>query len=100
MRIFRWLLASYLLLAFLACVLVYLGDAHDVPIGRWADANEYLLYVAIPFAVLLVIPGGLAVDGGNLAHMLMVFAAAAAEVAVFYAIVARFCKVRRPPHSI
>ena len=88
MRVFRWLLTMYLVAAFLACLLVYLGDAHDVAIGRWADSNEHLLYVVIPLAVVLVIPGQLAVDGGNLGHMLLVFAAAIVEVATLYALVA------------
>jgi len=99
MRIFVGLLAAYVLLAVVACMLVYLGDAHDAPVGRWADANEHLLYVAIPLAALLVVPGGVAVDGGNLAHMLMVFAAAVAQVAVLYAVAAlcrRFTSPRRP----
>lgn len=87
MRVVRCLLSLYLFAAFLACLLVYLGDAHDVAIGRWADSHEHLLYVAIPFAVFLVLPGGLAVDGGNPVHMLLVFAAAVVEVATLSALV-------------
>ncbi len=96
MRILRWLLAAYLLFVFAACALVYLGDAHDVPIGRWADTHEYLLFVAIPLAVLLVIPGHVAVDGGNLGHVLMVFGAAVVEVAIVYAIAKLAGRALRP----
>ena len=84
MRAFRWFLATYLFFALLACLLVYLGDAHDFAIGRWADSNGHLLYVAIPLAAFLVVPGYMAVDGGNPVHMLMVFAAALVEVAILY----------------
>lgn len=103
MRSLRRLLASYLLVVFLACVLVYLGDARDVPIGQWADANEHLLFVAVPLAVLLVVPGHLAIDGGNLWHLLAVFGMAIVEVTLVYAIAmvlrrALFAKSVDPAH--
>lgn len=96
MRIFRWMLAAYLLSVLAACALVYLGDAHDVPIGRFADTHESLLFVAVPLAVLFVIPGHVAVDGGNLGHVLMVVGAAVVEVAIVYAIAKPAGRALRP----
>jgi|GEM_PF-6870025 len=82
------MLAAYLIFVFVAGALVYLGDAHDLAIGQWADTHEYLLFVAVPLAVLLVVPGHLVSDGGSLAFILMVFGAAVVEVVVVHAIAA------------